>query len=71
MKSSRERVEENIARQRAAFRDHMNPTYEPSTQDVAMDLVDEDVAAGLYAACSTELDLAADEYMALAEEALR
>ncbi len=42
----------------------------PSPSDLAMVLVEEDVAAGLYEGCSNELDLAASEYMAHAERVL-
>lgn len=65
-----ERVEQAISRDRAAFRSHEQPNYEPSPADIALDLCDEDVSEGRYEGCSSELDLAASEYMALARRAL-
>lgn len=38
-----------------------------SRDDVAAELIDQDVAAGEYEGCSTELELAYSEYVAAAE----
>lgn len=62
VKGSRERVEEFIL---ASFAED----YEPDPSDVAMALCEEDVARGDYEGCSSELDLAASEYIALASRA--
>jgi hypothetical protein len=61
--SARARVEENVL---ACF----GLDYEPDADEVARSLVDEDVAAGEYEGCSSELELAYIEYEALAREAL-
>jgi hypothetical protein len=39
----------------------------PDAWEIAMELVDEDVSAGEYEGCSPELDLAASEYLAAAQ----
>jgi len=39
----------------------------PSPSDVAMALVEEDVERGEYEGCSTELEIAASGYLAIAE----
>lgn len=62
--TTRERVEAYVL----ACYDH---GFEPSPDEVAAGLVDEDVAAGEYEGCSTDLDLAYTEYLARAEAVTR
>lgn len=62
--NARERVEAEILE---AF----DNDYEPAPDEVARDLVDQDVAAGDYEGCSSDLEIAYVEYEALAREALR
>jgi hypothetical protein len=47
--------------------EHGEPPGEIDATEIAMTLIDEDVAEGLYEGCSDELDLAASEYIAAAQ----
>lgn len=61
---TRIRIEEKILDYRAYG-------VEPTPHDVAMELIDDDVSRGEYEGCSSELELAASEYIAIAEKILK
>lgn len=52
----KERINEILATQ-------AEPPYDLSAQDIAMELVDQDVSAGEYEGCSSELEMAYEHYM--------
>lgn len=55
-------TDETRTRIEAVILDSFANDFEPAPRDVAEALVDEDVAAGLYAGCSDELEMCFMEY---------
>lgn len=49
--------------------DYADAGIDLDADDVARELVDQDVAAGLYEGCSTELESCYTEYLAVAKRA--
>lgn len=59
-----------VERVEAAILASFDKDWEPRAESIAEQLVDEDVSSGEYEGCSTELEMAFQEYETLAERAL-